>query len=126
MGRPGGTHSAVRTTREYMCRTRGIDHPELVMAASAHPAFDKACAYFCIRLRRIPVGSDLRADVKAMAAAVNRNTIMLVVSAAGYPHGVIDPVQQAAKVARRASVCLHVDCCLGGFVLPFARKLGYR
>ena len=20
---------------------------------------------------------------------------------------------------------LHVDCCLGGFVLPFAKKLGY-
>jgi sphinganine-1-phosphate aldolase len=45
----GGTEpimSAVRTTREFMCRSRGIDHPELVMAASAHPAFDKACAYF--------------------------------------------------------------------------------
>ena len=60
-----------------------------------------------------------------MAAAVNKNTIMLVVSAAGYPHGLIDPVQEAAKVARRAKVCLHVDCCLGGFVLPFARQLGY-
>ena len=22
-------------------------------------------------------------------------------------------------------MCLHSDACLGGFVLPFARKLGY-
>jgi sphinganine-1-phosphate aldolase len=76
-------------------------------------------------MRRIPVGADLRADVKAMARAVTRNTIMLVVSAAGYPHGLLDPVEAAARVARRAGVCLHVDCCLGGFVLPFARQLGY-
>ena len=28
-------------------------------------------------------------------------------------------------VTRRAGVCLHVDACLGGFVLPFARSLGF-
>ncbi len=28
------------------------------------------------------------------------------------------------QVCRAAGVCLHVDACLGGFVLPFARKLG--
>eukprot|EP00238_Polyblepharides_amylifera_P003119 CAMPEP_0196590472 /NCGR_PEP_ID=MMETSP1081-20130531/66741_1 /TAXON_ID=36882 /ORGANISM="Pyramimonas amylifera, Strain CCMP720" /LENGTH=481 /DNA_ID=CAMNT_0041913589 /DNA_START=423 /DNA_END=1868 /DNA_ORIENTATION=+ len=125
----GGTESimtAVRTTRDFMCHTRGIDQPELVMAVSAHPAFDKACRYFGIKQHRIPVSKDYRADVKAMARAVNGNTIMLVVSAPGYPHGVMDPVEAAASVARAKKVCLHVDCCLGGFVLPFARKLGYN
>jgi Pyridoxal-dependent decarboxylase conserved domain len=31
----------------------------------------------------------------------------------------------AAQVTRRRGVLLHVDSCLGGFVLPFARQLGY-
>ncbi len=28
-------------------------------------------------------------------------------------------------MASKAGVCCHTDACLGGFVLPFARKLGY-
>ena len=28
-------------------------------------------------------------------------------------------------MAKRAGVLCHVDACLGGFVLPFARQLGY-
>lgn len=31
----------------------------------------------------------------------------------------------AVQVTRRYNLLLHVDACLGGFVLPFARKLGY-
>ena len=31
----------------------------------------------------------------------------------------------ALQVTRRYNLLLHVDACLGGFVLPFARKLGY-
>jgi len=125
----GGTESimsAVRTTREMMCKRKGIHLPELIMADSAHPAFDKACQYFCIRLRRVKVGPDFRANVAAMRRAINSNTIMMVASAPCYPHGVIDPVEEMASVARRFKICLHVDCCLGGYVLPFARKLGYN
>ena len=29
------------------------------------------------------------------------------------------------QVKRRYNLLLHVDACLGGFVLPFARKLGH-
>jgi glutamate/tyrosine decarboxylase-like PLP-dependent enzyme len=29
------------------------------------------------------------------------------------------------QVTRRRGVLLHVDACLGGFVLPFARRLGH-
>lgn len=50
--------------------------------------------------------------------------MQMVASAPCYPHGVIDPVEEMASVARRFKICLHVDCCLGGYVLPFARKLG--
>lgn len=33
-------------------------------------------------------------------------------------------LQELATLARRKGVCLHVDACLGGFYLPFARMLG--
>lgn len=50
---------------------------------------------------------------------------MLVGSAYNYPHGIIDPIEELGKLAVKYKVGLHVDCCMGGFILPFAKKLGY-
>ncbi|KAL2608734.1 hypothetical protein R1flu_027307 [Riccia fluitans] len=124
----GGTESilmAVKSTRDYMKAARGVSKPEMILAVSAHSAYDKAAQYFGIKLRRAPVKKDLRVDVHAVKKLINRNTILIVGSAPGFPHGVIDPIEELASVAFGKGVCFHVDLCLGGFVLPFAKKLGY-
>eukprot|EP00850_Spirogloea_muscicola_P011387 SM000070S21353 [mRNA] locus=s70:615718:620473:+ [translate_table: standard] len=133
----GGTESilmAVKASRDFMRATRNVTNPEMIVAVSAHSAYDKAAQYFGIRLRRTKVGKDYRADVSAMRRLVNRNTILLVGSAPGFPHGVIDPIeassvclypQELSNLALSRGICLHVDCCLGGYVLPFAKRLGY-
>lgn len=74
---------------------------------------------------RVPVDDAFRADVEAMRAAITPNTILLVGSAPSYPHGVMDPIPELAAVAREHDLLFHVDACLGGFFLPFARRLGY-
>lgn len=125
----GGTESiltAVKASRDHMAARRGITEPEMVIAVSAHAAFVKAAEYFKIRLVRLPVGRDYRLSASAVRRAITPNTVLVVASAPGFPHGVVDHVEGIAKVARRRGVPLHVDCCLGGFVLPFAAKLGYR
>ena len=61
----------------------------------------------------------------AMAAALDRNTVGLVGSAPSFPHGVVDPIPALAELAHSRGVGLHVDACLGGFVMPFAQELGY-
>jgi sphinganine-1-phosphate aldolase len=122
----GGTESilmAVRAYREDGLRRRGIREPELVIAATAHAAFDKAADYFRVRLRKVPVDPvTFRADPKAMLAAVNANTIALVASAPCYPQGVIDPVEALAAGAAARGVPLHVDCCLGSFLIAVAAE----
>ncbi|KAH8946734.1 hypothetical protein BDL97_11G001400 [Sphagnum fallax] len=124
----GGTESilmAVKSTRDFMRATRGITAPEMIIPESAHSAYDKAAQYFEIKLRRAPVTSDFHADVKAIKRLINKNTIMIVGSAPGFPHGIIDPIEEIAALALQFGICMHVDLCLGGFVLPFAQKLGY-
>jgi glutamate/tyrosine decarboxylase-like PLP-dependent enzyme len=124
----GGTESimlAIKTYRDQARETKGITRPEMVAPASAHPAFDKAAHYFGVKMVRVPVGPDYRADVAATRKALNRNTIVLVGSAPGFPHGVIDPIEALSELARKKRIGFHTDACLGGFVLPFARKLGY-
>jgi glutamate/tyrosine decarboxylase-like PLP-dependent enzyme len=123
----GGTESillAMLAYRERARTERGISKPELVAPATAHAAFDKAARYFGIKLIKTPVGPDFRADVAAMGRAVGRNTIALVGSAPSFPHGVVDPIGELALLAQGHGIGLHVDACLGGFVLPFAARLG--
>lgn len=124
----GGTESillAVKSSRDYMRTKKGIKKPEMIIPVSAHSAYDKAAQYFNIKLWRVPVNNDFQADVKAIRRFLNKNTILIVGSAPGFPHGIIDPIKELGQLAMSFGVCFHVDLCLGGFVLPFARKLGY-
>lgn len=122
----GGTESiltAVKASRDYMAATRGIQHPEMIVAPSAHAAFIKASEYFNIRLVKAQLDGDYCLRGRSVEKHVNRNTIMVVASAPGYPHGVMDDVPSIARVCKRYNIMLHVDACLGGFVLPFLRKM---
>ena len=125
----GGTESiflAVKTARDH-ARAEGsrIAVPEIVAPVSAHPAFDKAAHYLGMKVKRIPLRADFRAEVPAMAAAVTPDTIMIVGSAPSFPHGVIDPITDLAALARERGLWLHVDACVGGFLAPFVRRIGY-
>ena len=104
---------------------RRVSRPEVVAPATAHVAFDKAAQCFGVKLVRVPVGGDQRADVGAMRRAVTRSTVALVGSAPSFPHGVVDPIEDLAAVAAERGIGFHTDACLGGFVLPWARRLGY-
>ncbi len=122
----GGTESiflAVYTAREE-AKDRGVSDPKLVLPSTAHPAFTKAAHYLQLEEVRIPVASDLRADVEATAAEVDERTALVVASAPCYPYGLIDPVAEIAAVANSAGTLCHVDACLGGWLLPFWESIG--
>jgi len=124
----GGTESILLAMKTYRDRARvekGITAPEMVLPITAHTAFDKAAEYFNIKIRRLPLDKNFRADVNELRKNINRNTIVVVGSAPNFPHGVIDPIEAMSEIARLKGVGFHTDCCLGGFVLPFAEKLGY-
>ena len=124
----GGTESILCAVAAYRDRARRerpwIRRPELVVPTTIHPAFDKAAHYFGVKLVKIPVGDDLRADVRGMTKAIGRKTIGIVASAPQYPHGVIDPIAELAAVAQQRGIPMHVDACVGGFMLPWLERLG--
>ncbi len=125
----GGTESilmAVKTARDWARAHRPeVDVPEIVLPVTAHPAFHKAAHYFGVRPVVIPVDQAFRADVEAARRAITPRTILLVGSAPTYPHGIVDPIADLAALAQEHGCLFHVDACVGGFVLPFVRKLGY-
>lgn len=116
---------AMKAYRDRARETKGITKPEMIVPITAHAAFDKASQYFGIKTIHIPVDSNFRADVNAARKAISRNTIVIVGSAPSFPHGTIDPIEELSELARQHGVGFHTDACLGGFVLPWAEKLGY-
>ena len=124
----GGTESiflSVMAAREWARANRPVDGiPEIVVPRSAHPTFNKAAHFLDLQVIRVPLGADYRADVRAMQRAITPNTVMLVGSAPGYPHGKIDPIGELGELAQARDLWLHVDACVGGFVAPFVKKLG--
>jgi len=126
----GGSESllmAVKSSRDQARHLKPhLTNPEMVIPQSAHPALDKAAHYLGVKTVRTPLADDYRADLEAVRDAVNDNTILLAGSAPAYPHGVVDPIKGLGELALEKNINLHVDACLGGFVLPFLERLGYK
>jgi glutamate/tyrosine decarboxylase-like PLP-dependent enzyme len=125
----GGTESILCAMKAYRDRAReekGIREPEMIVPVTAHAAFDKASLYFGIKQVKIPVTGDYVADVNAAKSAINNNTIVIIGSAPSFPHGTFDPIKELSDIALKNGIGFHTDCCLGGFVVPFAEKLGYK
>ena len=125
----GGTESiilAVKTARDRARALRPeIREPELLLPSTGHAAFQKACHYLDVRPVVVPVDpKTFKADPNAMRAAVTKNTILMLGSAVSYAHGVVDPIRALGEIALEKGLLLHVDGCMGGFLLPYFRRLG--
>lgn len=124
-GGSGSIAHAMLAYREHGA-TRGIDKPNVIKPETAHPAFDKACHLFGIELRKAPIDpQSARVDPTWVAAHVDDNTVALIGSACNYGYGTIDPIAELGQIALDRGIGLHVDGCLGGFILPFGQELGY-
>ncbi|OSD06936.1 PLP-dependent transferase [Trametes coccinea BRFM310] len=125
----GGTESiimSVKTHRDWARATKGITEPEMVVPITAHAAFDKGAAYLGVKVHTIPVDPETRqVDIKRVARAINGNTIMIVGSAINFPDGNQDDIVALGKLASKHKVGLHVDCCLGSFIMPFLEEAGF-
>jgi glutamate/tyrosine decarboxylase-like PLP-dependent enzyme len=124
----GGTESilmAVKTCRDQAAAAgRDVQGAEIVVPFSAHLAFDKAAGYLGLKMVRVPVAADWRADTAAMEAAITDRTLMIVGSAPCFPYGLIDPIEELGRIAQARGLWLHVDACVGGYFAPFARMNG--
>jgi glutamate/tyrosine decarboxylase-like PLP-dependent enzyme len=125
----GGTESIMMAVKAARDRARELrpelTNPTMVLPVTAHAAFHKAAHYFDVEAVSVPADTTTwKADVGAMAAACDDRTILLVGSAVSYAHGVVDPIRELGQLALDKDLLLHVDGCIGGFVLPYFRRLG--
>ncbi len=125
----GGTGSilhAVVAYRDSARESRGITSPNLIKPETAHPAFSKACHLFGVEERIAPVDPvTTKVDLDWVRDHVDPNTVALIGSACNYGYGTVDDIGALSDLALERGTGLHVDGCLGGFILPWGQQLGY-
>lgn len=126
----GGSESILMAVKSARDRAREvhpqINTPEMVVPASAHPAFWKAANYFGLDVHKIPLDVEHQVDLDRYASAVGENTVLLVGSAPSLTLGMVDPIPTMAQLAAARDINFHVDACVGGWFLPFAEEEGEK
>lgn len=126
----GGTESilmAVLAARQKAYHERGVREPEMVLPETAHTAFRKAGEYFKIKIHLVRCPHPLyRVSTSHVSRLINSNTILLVGSAPNFPHGIVDDIPALSRLAVSRNLPLHVDCCLGSFIIPFLARAGFE
>ena len=118
--------SAVLAYREWGLAKKGIQKPEMILPETAHVAFRKAAHLFGLTVHLAPVDSETtQVDLNFVRDHINANTVLLVGSACNYGYGTIDAIDELSTIAVEHDIGLHVDACLGGFILPWGEQLGY-
>ena len=134
----GGTDSifhAVYTARERARKEFGLRADwEMIIPTTAHPAFSKAAYQFGIKCKKVEVYPQdntkaFQVNVEEMREAITDNTILVVGSLPGFPHGAVDPIEDMSDMLKEedpyGKVGLHIDGCLGGFLIPWMEAAGY-
>jgi glutamate/tyrosine decarboxylase-like PLP-dependent enzyme len=126
----GGTESimlAVKSARDYFRKRKGASRtPEIIVPFTIHPSFLKSASYLGLKVRMAGIDANLKADVEGINSLVTQDTALIALSAPNWPYGTVDPVKDVAEIAQDAGTLLHVDACLGGFILPFFEKIGEK
>ncbi|SCV03394.1 LAME_0H10066g1_1 [Lachancea meyersii CBS 8951] len=126
----GGTESlllACLSAKMYALHRKGCKKPEIIAPSTAHAAFEKAAYYFGITLRHAPLDpKTYKVDLKRVRRLINKNTVLLVGSAPNFPHGIVDDIEGLGKLAQQYDIPLHVDCCLGSFVIAHMERAGFK
>ena len=125
----GGTESiflSLLSARNWSNKQKTTKNPEVILSSSAHPAFLKAMNFLKIKPVIVPTNKDFNLNLNGFKEAINQNTILLVASAPAYPTGMIDPISELSNLALENKLLLHVDACIGGFLLSYLKKCNYN
>ncbi len=125
----GGTESlmlALRIYRNWGIINRGHGPGEGVVIASedVHAAILKGGASSLVKVELVKT-NDGRIDIKHLQELVDQHgqkVVAIIASAPSYPIGIIDPIHTMAIIAQNNGCGLHVDCCLGAFIINHLSK----
>ncbi|WP_087036496.1 tyrosine decarboxylase MfnA [Thermococcus litoralis] len=121
----GGTEANILAVRAFR-NISNVENPELILPKSAHFSFLKASDLLRVKLVWAELNEDYSVNVKDVESKITDSTIGIVGIAGTTGLGVVDDIPSLSDIAVDYGIPLHVDAAFGGFVIPFAKALGYE
>ncbi len=127
----GGTQSIMTAARAY-CNygvlKKNLDPCNCVIIApqTVHSSLMKAADAYKFQLVLLPVDKNGFINDNLLENVVNyygQQVVAIFCSYPSYPYGTRDHYSSFARITKKYQVGLHIDCCLGGFVLNFENNL---
>jgi len=121
----GGTESILLACKSYreLGKSKNIEYPEIIASTTVHCAFNKACQYFNIKLVLIDCLENGLFDLKKLKSKINKNTILIVASSPSFNLGICDQIKEINDIAIKYNKPLHVDACIGAFLVNFSNEI---
>lgn len=123
----GGTEANLLAmfVAKKISESKNITAPEIVAPESIHFSVIKAATIMGIQLKLSKLDGNHRAIPKEMEEKITPNTIAFFATAGTSETGAVDPINKIADISKKYGLYFHVDAASGGFLIPFAKELGY-
>lgn len=126
----GGTESlmlAMRCYRNYGMKIKRHQPGQSIILSSrsVHAAVLKAGEAYLMKVVYVDDDKEGRMDTYDLDNKLyeyGSKVVCVVGSVPSYARGVIDPIEDIARLADEYEVGFHIDCCLGGFIINNLRK----
>jgi sphinganine-1-phosphate aldolase len=127
----GGTHSIMTAARAYVnygIKEKNLQRESCVIIATDtfHASILKAAEAYGFKLVLVSTNKFGQVDTKKLIRTVTKhgyNIVALFCSYPSYPYGTVDDINLFVKLAKTYKAGIHVDCCLGGFIVNFKDEL---
>ena len=120
----GGTESIILAMKTYR-DTCNITKPNIVVCKTGHAAYWKAGQYLGIEVLEAPYDEECKLSLSNVKSIINNNTIAVITSAPSFNFGTIDNIREISQYCFSKNIYVHIDMCLGGFILPFIQEYKY-
>lgn len=121
----GGSESlmvAARAYRDWGMKNRGHAPGEgiIIASKSVHAAMLKAGVAYLLNVKCVETDEAGNLDMKQLRETVKKygnKVVAIIGSTPSYPTGIMDPIEEMARLAKENGCGMHVDCCLGAFII---------
>lgn len=119
----GGTQSIMTAARCYVNYGDSIFIKNKIIIApkSIHASLIKASETYNFKLVLVNTKYGIvdENDLKQKIKKYKKNLVALFCSAPSYAYGIVDNIKLFSDLAKENKVGLHVDCCLGSFIINY-------
>lgn len=121
----GGTESnrlALQAYRNLFKQKHPYHQPLFLMAKTAHVSFEREVNQIDAKIEWVlhdEKNKTMNVDDLRKKLAQHQNIAGIIVSLADYSFGAVDNIREIGKMALAHDIPLHVDGCMGGWILRF-------